>query len=87
MYTLNRKSTINSTENKARLELVRQYSKRLANHLNISARKLSKFSFDICVKIFQDVIQDTRNCLGDIQRRIKKLSISKMELFEKCDNG
>ena len=76
MYTLNRKSTINPKENKACLELVRQknkaclelvkqYSKRVANNLNILGRKLFKFSFDICVKIFQDVIHNTRNCLGE----------------------
>ena len=60
-------------ENKALLELVTQYSKRVANHLNISGRKLFKFSFDICVKIFPDVIDDTENSLGDIQRRIQNL--------------
>ena len=73
MYTLNRKSTINSKENKACLELGRQYSKRVANHSNISGRKLFKFSSDICVKIFQDIIHDFRNCLSDIQMRIENL--------------
>ena len=55
MYTLNRKSTINFKGNKARLELVKKYLKAVANHSNISGTNLFKFSFDICVKIFQDV--------------------------------
>ena len=63
----------NSKENKACLELERQYSKLVANHSNISGRKLFKFNSDICVKIFQDIIHDIRNCLGDIQRRIQNL--------------
>ena len=48
---------------KVRLELVRQYSKLVAEHSNISGRKSYKLSFDNCVKIFPDVIHDTENFL------------------------
>ena len=63
IYTLNRKSTINSNENKALV----------LNHSEIFRGKLFKFSFDICIKIFPDVIHDTGNSIGNIHRRIQNL--------------
>ena len=51
--TLNTKSTKNFKDNKAPVKLVRQYSKRVANHSNMLDRKLFKFSFDISVKILK----------------------------------
>lgn len=51
--TLNTKSTKNFKDNKAPVKVVRQYSKRVANHSNMLDRKLFKFSFDISVKILK----------------------------------
>ena len=53
--TLNTKSTKNFKDNKAPVKLVRQYSKRVANHSNMLDRKLFKFSFDIGVKIVKNI--------------------------------
>ena len=46
---------MNSKENKAPLELVREYSKHVANHLNISGQKLFKGTL---MKIEKALIND-----------------------------
>ena len=74
MYTLNRKSTKkNSKENKARLELVRQYSKRVAKHSNISAESYlnpvlisASKSFKVLLKILKTALVIQRGAFENL---------------------
>lgn len=68
LNTLNRKKTMTSNQNKARVVLLSQHSKRVANHSKTLHRKLFKYGIDVCVISFQMLFIILEISLGIIQK-------------------